>query len=196
MLFDDLLEASIVELGVLGQVVNICNDIAQILLEQFEVLLQIVVGLCRCILLVLPVQHLLNLLVASFYPAHNLLALELLESEDLVELALELLDEGGLVVVGPLTPLAILAVRVWCLQGVLQPIVVYVVPVIVLDQRLSKLLAKPASMSASDPMLLRGSRGHTSCCTAVRGHRYIGKEVRAIEVGASEVLRHHSKSIT
>ena len=39
MLLDDLLEASIVQLGELGQVVHIGDDVAQILLEQLKVLL-------------------------------------------------------------------------------------------------------------------------------------------------------------
>lgn len=39
MLLDDLLEARVVELGELGQVMDICDDIAQVLLEQIKVLL-------------------------------------------------------------------------------------------------------------------------------------------------------------
>lgn len=39
MLLDDLLEACIVQLRKLGQIVNICNDIAEIFLEQVKVLL-------------------------------------------------------------------------------------------------------------------------------------------------------------
>jgi len=40
MLLDNLLETGVVELRELGQIVHICDDIAHVFLQQFEVLLR------------------------------------------------------------------------------------------------------------------------------------------------------------
>jgi hypothetical protein len=117
---------------------------------------------------------LLDFLLARFYSSNNLLTLELLKGEDLVEFTFELLDKGSFIVVGPATSLPVLAVNVGGLEGVFQAIVVYVVPVVVFNQRLSKLLAKPVrSRLANGTGLVRGSldsdeNGPTSCCALVR----------------------------
>ena len=49
MFLDDLLEARVVELGKLGEVVDVGDDVAQVFLEQVKVLL-VLVGVPRILL--------------------------------------------------------------------------------------------------------------------------------------------------
>jgi hypothetical protein len=62
-------------------------------------------------------------------------------------------DEVGLVIVGPRLPFPALAVHERLLEGVFEVIVGNVVPVIVLDQRLAKLLTEPVKFSAKIQMV-------------------------------------------
>lgn len=85
MLLDNLLETSIVQLGKLGEVVHVGNDVAQVFLEQQEVLLG---GLLVAILGIKAAQDFADLLLRGLDAADNLLALNLLEGVDLIELLL------------------------------------------------------------------------------------------------------------
>jgi hypothetical protein len=130
MLLDDLLEARVVQLRELGQVVHIGNDLAQILLEDVKVLLEVTTrSLLR------PVDGLGDLALRRCYAADDLLGLDALEGVDLVELLLELLDEALLRLLVP---------DVVHAEGILEAIVVDVVedPLSVL--RRLQLLAEPA----------------------------------------------------
>ena len=93
----------------------------------------------------MPLDDLLVLVFARLYSTYNLFTLQFLESEDLIELSFELSDEGSFVVVGPCLCLVVISILRGLFQRLFQAIVVYVVPVIVLDQGLSKLLAKPVN---------------------------------------------------
>jgi len=81
----------------------------------------------------LPLDNLLDLVFARLYSTYNLFALQFLESEDLVKLSFELSDEGSFVVVGPCLCLVVIPTLERLFQRLFQAIVVYVVPVIVLD---------------------------------------------------------------
>lgn len=88
MLLDNLLEASIIQLGESGKIVDVGNDIAQVFLQQHEILFKGDIGLTakRLVgsLLICLSNDIVYFLFARPYPLHNLLALDLLESEDLV----------------------------------------------------------------------------------------------------------------
>lgn len=88
MLLDDLLEARVVQLRELGQVVHIGDDVAQVLLQQLEVVLGRAVGG-----VVGPGHDIMHLLLRRSYAADDLVALDLGEGVDLVQLRLELLDK-------------------------------------------------------------------------------------------------------
>ena len=88
MLLDDLLEARVVQLGELGQVVHIGDDVAQVLLQQLELVLGRAVGGVGC-----PGHDIVDLLLRGAYAADDLVALDLGEGVDLVQLRLELLDK-------------------------------------------------------------------------------------------------------
>lgn len=94
VLLDNLLEARIVELCKLGQIVHISNDIAQVLFEQLKIVF------CRRFIArrkrrVIDLAHnLVDLLLRRGDSTNNLLSFNLLESINLVQLALELLYEA------------------------------------------------------------------------------------------------------
>jgi hypothetical protein len=79
MLLYDLLETRIVELGKLGQLVDVGDDVAQVLLEQLKVVLDGAVGIA-----VLPLDDLVDLPLGGAYAADDLIALDLCEGVDLV----------------------------------------------------------------------------------------------------------------
>lgn len=135
VLLDDLLKARVVELGELGQVVHVGDDVAQVLLEQLEVLLGrrlladvqgIVVDLA---------DHVVDLLLGGGNAADDLLGLDLLEGVDLVQLRLQLLYEALLRLVVPGAGSA---------QRPLKMLIVDVVEGPVAVQRLLELLAESA----------------------------------------------------
>lgn len=137
MLLDDLLEARVVQLGELGQVVDICDDVAEVLFEQLEVLLErvaVLVRLPRLQVLLRLGDSGVDLLLRRCYAADDLLAFDAHEAVDLVELLLELLHEALLRLLVP---------GVVDAQGRLELLVVDVVEEPVLVQRLLQLLAEP-----------------------------------------------------
>ena len=138
MLLDDLLEARVVELGELGQVVDIGDDVAQIFLEQVEVLVKGVVALRRVVLqLALGASDsLVDLLVRGGDATDDLIALDADKGVDLVELLLELLDKVLLRLFVP---------GVVDAEGRLKALVVDVVEEPFLVERLLELLAEPGA---------------------------------------------------
>jgi hypothetical protein len=88
MLLDDLLEARVVQLRELGQVVHVGDDVAQVLLQQLEVVLGRAVSSIFC-----PGDDIVDLLLRRSNAADDLVALDLSEGVDLVQLRLELLDK-------------------------------------------------------------------------------------------------------
>jgi hypothetical protein len=139
VLLDDLLEASVVELGELGQVVDIGDDVAQILLEQVKVFVKGIVVVRRVVLqLALGAgDGLVDLFVRGSYAADDLVALDTDEGVDLVELLLELLDKVLLRLFVP---------GVVDAEGRLKALVVDVVEEPFLVERLLELLAEPGAM--------------------------------------------------
>lgn len=133
MLLDDLLKARVVELGELGQVMHVGDDVAQILLQQVKVLLNRVALLARRLLLCTR-DGILDLLLRRCYATDDLAALDALEGVDLVELRLQLLDEALLRLLVP---------DVVDAQGILELLVVDVVEDPLLVHRLLQLLAEP-----------------------------------------------------
>jgi hypothetical protein len=168
MLLDDLVEASVVQLHELGQVVHIGDDIAEVLFEQHKVLL------ARALLagpaVVETSDHVFDLALADRNPSGDLHRLDLLLGMHLVELGLETLDESALVLLGPLSlrrlrlavgtllrcPLPGTGLRcsfilrsllggggpARALEGLLQAVVVDVVPLVLADDARPELLAK------------------------------------------------------
>ena len=135
MLLDDLLEARVVELGELGQVVHVGDDVAQVLLEQLEVLLgRRLLARAQGVVVDLA-DDVVDFLLGSSNAADDLLGLDLLEGVDLVQLRLQLLYEAllRLVVPGARGP-----------QRRLEVLIVDVVEGPVAVQRLLELLAESA----------------------------------------------------
>lgn len=96
VLLDNFLETGIVQLNILGQVVDIGDNVTQVLLEKQKIAVTggnnraSTTGIRR--LMLRPIQardDIRDLLLTCLYPAHDLLALHLLEGEDLVQFALE-----------------------------------------------------------------------------------------------------------
>ena len=92
MFLNNLLKTRVVELGELGEVVDVGNDVAQVLLEQVKVLFLGVAVLDGGV--VGAGDGIVDFLLRGCYAADNLLALDALEGVDLVELLLEMLDEA------------------------------------------------------------------------------------------------------
>lgn len=88
---DDLEKTSVVEASELCEIVHIGNDMRELLLEQGIIL---VLGMIR-------VDDLFDLLLGVLDPAHDFTRLDLLERVDLVELLLEQLSKGRLVILCP-----------------------------------------------------------------------------------------------
>lgn len=157
VLLDNLLEAGIIELGELGHIMHVGNDVAQIFLEQHKILLggAIIFGFSsdsirRRLLrsgVIQARQHIADLLFAGLDPAHNLAGFDTLKGENLVELGLEHGDERFLVFLGPWSSAW---VRLLCsglllvgsLEGILQIVIGDVVVIIVFQQRCFQLLAE------------------------------------------------------
>lgn len=137
MLLNDLLEACVVQLRELCQVMDVGNDVAKILLEQIEVFLKGIsfLGALLRLLVFLRARHSgVDLLVRCRYAANDLLTLDAHEAVDFVELLLELLNE---VLLGLLVPGMVHA------QRSLQFLIVDIVKQPVLVQRLLQLLTEP-----------------------------------------------------
>lgn len=133
MFLDDLLEARVVELGKLGEVVDVGDDVAQVFLEQVKVLL-VLVGVPRILLGAR--DCIVDLLLGCCDATNDFLGLDALERVDLVELLLKLLDEALLRLFVP---------DVMDAQRVLQAFIVDVVEDPLLVERLLKLLAESAN---------------------------------------------------
>lgn len=151
VLLDDLLKARVVQLGELGQVMHVGDDIAQVLLEQNEILVR-GRGLAMASggLTVEAGDDLVDLALAGLDAADDLLTLDALEGEDLVELALEQGDEALLVLLGPGLALGLGAVGgglgdVLGLESFLEVFVGDVVPPELLDHGRPELLAEPGA---------------------------------------------------
>ena len=159
MLLDNLLKTRVVQLGKLGQVVDIGNDIAEYLLQVEEILVgrRGIAGpdalATRLGSAVQAGDNVVHLLFAGLDATHNLLALDLLEVEDLVQLALQQRHKVLLVVLGPRLAvwLGVLGRRlrdVFGLEGLLQLIVGNVVPVELLDYGRAEVLAEPGRLAS------------------------------------------------
>lgn len=109
---DDFLEASVIELGELGQVVHIGDNVTQILLQEHEVVLGrdiFFFGRRITTRLTSPprpssfqaTHDIIDFFLASSDPSDNLARLHSLEGPDLVKLGLQLCDEGLLVIFIP-----------------------------------------------------------------------------------------------
>lgn len=153
MFLDNLLEARVVQLGESCKIVDIGNYVAQVLLQQHEILFQGYIGLAavRLIgsLLICLRNDIVYFLLARANSFHNLLALDLLESEDLVQFSFQLLDKLLLVlfVPWPSFGLRVISCRfrlVLGVQSVLQAIVVDIVVVPVLDEGSFELVTESA----------------------------------------------------
>jgi hypothetical protein len=134
MLLDDLLEARVVQLRELGEVVYIGNDVAQILLQQIKVLLDRVAVLAGRLLLCAS-DGIVDFLLRGCYATDDLFALNALEGVDLVELLLQLLDK---VLFRLLVPYVVDTQRVF------QALIVDVVEDPILVERLLQLLTESA----------------------------------------------------
>jgi hypothetical protein len=134
VLLDDLLEAGVVQLRELGQIVDVGDDVAQVLFQQVEIFLDRVARLAFTVLLY-AMDGIADLFLRGCYAPDNFLGLDALEGVDLVELLLQLLDEALLRFLVPVVVHA---------QGVLEVIVVDVVEDPLSVERLLELLAEPA----------------------------------------------------
>lgn len=155
VLFDDLLEAGVVQLGELRQVMNIGNDVTQDLLERQEILIGRGRRGARTNALTPRLGRVLkasddavDFRLANLDATNDFLALDLLEVEDFVQLALKQGDEVFLVVLGPWLAVGLGIVRrglrhVSCLQRFLEVFVGDVVPIVLLDHRRTKVFAEP-----------------------------------------------------
>ena len=109
MLLDNLLKASIVQLSELGQIMDVSNNVAYVVLKQQKMLFgRGISGLARLIagsiLLLSSGNNSVNLVLDVVQPLGNIVALVSLEGVDFVQLLLELADKVLLVVFGPWLP--------------------------------------------------------------------------------------------
>lgn len=160
MLLDDLVEASVIELDELGQVVDVGNDIAEVLLEQHKLLLA--GATLSWTTLVEAVDDVPNLALADGNAPRDLHCLDLLLGMDLLELGLELGDEARLVVLGPFVAAVGLGLAGGVPQVGLEAIVVDVVPLVLANDAGAKLLAKLHDDDAG--LGLKRSRGVAVGC--------------------------------
>lgn len=115
MLFYDFLKARVIKLSELGQVMHVGYDVAQILLQEHEVVLggNIVFFSCPNTSLTTlsrpsPFQatnNLIDFFLAGLDPSHNLSGFHPLECPDLVELTLQLSNKRLFIVFIPRPPL-------------------------------------------------------------------------------------------
>ena len=132
VLLDDLLEAGVVEAGELGEVVDISNDVAELLLENLEV------KLAGWSVGVEQRDGVLHLLLDLLDTSEHLAVLHLAEGVHLVELDLQGLEKRRLQLLGPLA-VGLLQVL---LELLLQLIVRDVVVAVLSDQRAAEHLAE------------------------------------------------------
>jgi len=148
VLLDNFLEASVVELDELGQIMHVGDDVAQILLEQHELFFGRSIGAAiggRRPLIVEPRDDLGDLPLARGDASADLARLDLLLRVHLLELEGEGVDEELLVLGGPLPtsrPRAIGGHDVGRPQLALEAVVVDVVPLVFLDDARAELLAE------------------------------------------------------
>ena len=147
MLLYDFLEAGIVELSELGELVHVGDDLAEVLLLSLEVLLDVRVRLAGIGLIVLlsTMDQGVDLALLGLDAAYNLAGLDLLEGEDLVELRLKLVYKVLLIFLGPIRPLAARGAAgvIRAFEDVLEVVVVDVVVLPVPDLGRTELLAEP-----------------------------------------------------
>ena len=114
MFLDDLLKSCIIELSKFSKIMHVGDDVAQIFLQQHEVILgrHIVLHQRRSSILrrlraslIQSRDHIIDFFLASFYPSYDLSRFDSLECEDLIKLSLKLGNERFLVIFGPLSPL-------------------------------------------------------------------------------------------
>jgi hypothetical protein len=153
MLLDDLLEASVVQLREFGQVMHVRDDIAQVCLEEQEVL----IGRAASSASVLPSvsrtvlktgDDIVDLSLTRLNTMDYLVALDLLERKDLVELALQQRDESLLILLCPGLARRFGVLRSGLgdelgLEGIFEIFVGNVMPEEVLDHRRTELLPEP-----------------------------------------------------
>lgn len=155
MLLDDLLEARIIQLGEFGQVMYIGDNVTQHLLQQEEILVGRGAGTDTLATVGHAIQarnDIADIGLAGLDAAHNLLALDLLEVEDLVQLALQQSHKVFLVIVGPRFAVGFGVVGGGLgheigLEGFLQVIVGNVVPVVLLDHGRAEVFAEPGELA-------------------------------------------------
>lgn len=156
MFLDDLVEASVVELDELGEIMDVGNDIAQVFLQQHE--LFFTGSLLSRSSLIQPVDHVADLALTNSDSSRDLHGLNLLLSVHLLELRLELTHEAALVVFGPFSAWGLAracgAVVSWracrrrhdrparVLQVGLETVIVDVVPLVFTDDARPELLAE------------------------------------------------------
>lgn len=156
VLFDDLLETSIIQLCEFSQIMHIGDDIGKHLFQQQEILVggwwprragALATGTGGTV--VETGDDVIHLDFASFNALDNLLRLALLEEKDLLEFGLEQSDEGGLIILGPFLAGGFDIVRGGLgdkvgFERFLEFVVGNVIRVVLLDHGGSEMLAEPA----------------------------------------------------
>jgi hypothetical protein len=97
VLLEEFVESSIIELRELGQVVDICNNVAEIFFEEKVILL----SWCIRSLVVSLRDSLVDFRVCNLDTLDDFLTLDLLKGKDFIKFALKLLYELLLVVIRP-----------------------------------------------------------------------------------------------
>ena len=142
VLLNDFLKASVVEPSEFSKIVNIGDHITQVLFEQHKILLGRwlkIVSASILVGLLLAVDDIVHLFFGGSYSPGDVVALNILEGEDFVELLLELTDKALLVILVPLTAGRTRSFRrgcclVWSLQTRFQAIVVDIRSLVVTDE--------------------------------------------------------------
>jgi len=129
---NDLGETSVIQLGELGQIVDIRNNVTQVLFQQFIILLSrgIVAASSRV------GNDAVDFDLGSLNSLDDFLGSHLLEGENLVEFSFQLFDEAMFIIVGP-------AFGWGGSEQIFQAIIVDVVPFPILLERRTKLMTKP-----------------------------------------------------
>ncbi len=169
MFLDDLLEACVIELGELGQIVYIGDHITQILLQQHEIILgwnvqllggwgtgRVTASSGRPSLQA--GNDFIDFFLTCFDSPNDLSGFYPLKSPDFVELGLQLGHETLLVILIPGSPVGVGIF--WCgsslvgsLEGVFQMLIRDVIVIVVFQKRGPQLLAKAVlPISARPPM--------------------------------------------
>lgn len=143
---DDLLEARVVQLSELGQIVDVSDDVAEVGLEEEEIFVSRTIGSTGPG--VETRDSFIDLSLTRLNAADDLLTLDLLEGEDLVEFTLEQRHEAFLIFLSPGLAVGLGIVRgglgdELSLEGVLEVFIGNVMPVELLDHGRPQLLAEP-----------------------------------------------------